>query len=216
MTRTFHPWQFHAQDNGQSIVLPDGCRDILVIQKQNAPDVLHLTEWDHQPRQIDIQAGTRMRGYRLRPGTEVSDELVKELRDTSDIPGLLAHLPQNTEWPEIIADLARADSDLPNIARQCGVGLRTLQRQFQRRSLPPPEFWRLLGRARRAALDLRSPTPLAHIAQDHGYADQAHFSRDMRRWFGFSPRALRNRPDLLLQMSEPALSTWTAEHSSIK
>jgi AraC-like DNA-binding protein len=63
---------------------------------------------------------------------------------------------------------------------------------------------------------LRGTDSLAHIALDHGYADQAHFARDMRRWFGHRPRALRQNHLLLAQMSEPALGNWTAEHSSTK
>jgi AraC-like DNA-binding protein len=116
----------------------------------------------------------------------------------------------------LIAELSAPEAELSRVAKNSGLSLRSLQRQFKRRDLPAPEFWRLLGRARRAALALRGTDPLAHIALDHGYADQAHFARDMRRWFGHSPRALRQNHMLLAQMSEPALGNWTAEHSSTK
>lgn len=37
--------------------------------------------------------------------------------------------------------------------------------------------------------------PLAELAADHGYADQAHMTRAFRRWLGITPAGLRRDPD---------------------
>jgi AraC-like DNA-binding protein len=47
-------------------------------------------------------------------------------------------------------------------------------------------FSRMLGRLQR-----RPGTGLAEIAQDAGYADQAHFNRDFRAFTGISPGRYR-------------------------
>ncbi|TXT38164.1 MAG: AraC family transcriptional regulator [Comamonadaceae bacterium] len=88
--------------------------------------------------------------------------------------------------------LALADcSSVQFACRQLGVAERSLFRHLLKASGRSPVYWRQLARARRAAQGLRSGMPLADLATEHGYADQAHFSREMRRWFGASPQALR-------------------------
>ena len=41
------------------------------------------------------------------------------------------------------------------------------------------------------------------LAADHGYADQPHMTRDLRRWFGAPPGAMRATPQ-----------RWAALHES--
>ena len=49
-------------------------------------------------------------------------------------------------------------------------------------------------------------TALADIAADVGYADQAHMSRDVRSWFGCSPRGLGAVPGLAEILAAPAFA----------
>jgi AraC-like DNA-binding protein len=216
MKQSYFEWHYQAVTDHTGFVLPDGCRDLLVIHRDAAPNQVVLTDWDIAPRAVNISRGTRMTGYRLRPGTEVTPALTQILAAGADPAEILAECPTDTAWPDLIAELSAPDANLSRIAKNSGLSLRSLQRQFKRQDLPAPEFWRLLGRARRAEVALRGTDSLAHIALDLGYADQALFARDMRRWFGHSPRALRQNHLLLAQMSEPALGNWTAEHSSTK
>ena len=59
-----------------------------------------------------------------------------------------------------------------------------------------PKRWQLLHRLDRILRDpdLISPaSSLAHLAQEHGFADQAHMSRELMRLTGASPSRLRRR-----------------------
>lgn len=78
----------------------------------------------------------------------------------------------------------------------------TLSRRSERRRYArdvgvSPKRWQLLHRLDRV---LRDPglgdreRSLAHLAQDHGFADQPHFSREMVRLTGVTPGRLRGRP----------------------
>ena len=87
-------------------------------------------------------------------------------------------------------------------AQSLGVSERSLERLTQRATGQPPRFWRALARVRRAARDLATPQPLAEIAADHGYADQAHLSRDCLRWLGQTPAALRRSPEQLATVAQ--------------
>ena len=58
---------------------------------------------------------------------------------------------------------------------------------------------RALGHAGVGAL-----LPLAHLADVHGYADQAHMARDLQRWFGASPTRLRADTRFLQGLAAPA------------
>lgn len=70
---------------------------------------------------------------------------------------------------------------------ECGLSesrLRVLARQHLGFPLSTWLIWRKLGRASKALSD---GATLSQAAQDGGFADQAHFSRVMRRMFGISP-----------------------------
>ena len=100
-----------------------------------------------------------------------------------------------------IADAARADPDIGYSAGALAGALRvtprTLRRRFARDVGISPKRWLKLHR-----LDavLRDPAladhgrPLADVAYAHGYADQAHFSREVAGFTGATPGALRRRP----------------------
>lgn len=67
-------------------------------------------------------------------------------------------------------------------------------RQFHRRCLPvfgygPRRLARVL-RLGRAIEQARTGAPLARVAADHGYVDQAHLSREMRALTGTTPAGL--------------------------
>ncbi|PID36173.1 MAG: AraC family transcriptional regulator [Rhodobacterales bacterium] len=206
----FCRWEYTTTADETVTVLPDGCCDVLLVSQGGCP-ALRLTGWDSGPRVVRIAAGTYMTGYRLRPGVRVDVDVFRGGLDNlvqADAWVAEGILP---EWEsiELIEALGTAAGTVARIARQQGVSPRTLQRHFRRLSLPSPAFWRLLGRARRAAQVLASDAPLVEIACQHGYSDQAHMTRESLRWFGKTPRQLRQSPDVLWGMAQPGLGTWS-------
>jgi AraC-like DNA-binding protein len=83
---------------------------------------------------------------------------------------------------------------LEEVAALCGLAPRTLMRRLASEGR---SFQTLLDEARRQrALWLLQQTGLSveEIAAQLGYADTSNFSRTVRRWFGTTPRALRQSP----------------------
>lgn len=209
-----HRWTYAVGANEVSVVLPDGCVDLLVLSCGRAgSEVLQVTDWDFAPRLVRLDAGTCLTGYRLRPGTtldlaefEIADRDVSNL-DT-EIEALTRH---DQEISEIIDALCLPGNSVHRLARQQGVSERTLQRRFRHLSLPTPAFWRQLGRARRAVQALPCRVPLAEIAAHYGYSDQAHMTREFVRWFGWTPVQLRRSPAAIADLAQPGLGNWSLE-----
>ncbi len=209
----FVRWTSQITQRRSFTILPDGCRDILIDRQGQVT----LTDWDMQPRKITLQPGAQLTGYRLRPGIIIDKADLADIKSRDDAEALISHArSENTDIDLAISVLGRESLMINTVATRLGVSLRTLQRQFQRRALPHPEFWRMLGRARRAAIALSSDMTLTDIAGTHGYSDQAHMTRACRHWFGHTPQQIRRDAGLLSDINQPALGTWTGEHISTR
>ena len=99
-----------------------------------------------------------------------------------------------------VLDQADGDLRVADLARQLGVGLRTLQTRFlDAVGITPKEY----ARVRRLQALLRTldaeREAIADAAALHGYSDQSHATRDLLRFTGTTParlvRALRGDPD---------------------
>jgi AraC-like DNA-binding protein len=76
------------------------------------------------------------------------------------------------------------------LARSAGAHPRTLTRLFERGvGLSPKRFARIV-RLQSALRSLPDDVSWASVAREYGYADQAHFIREVRDLFGAPPRAL--------------------------
>ena len=214
----FHEWHHQSADGALSSIFPDGCRDVLVIRKpREAPSVV-LTQLDLRVRTIGLAAGTEITGYRLRPGAVVDKAVLHAISLAPEkAPSILAEvvaLPPNLE--EVIGACTQSVGGLGAISGNLGVSVRTMQRIFRAAALPPPDFWRLLARARRAVGLLQSSASLADIASDCGYSDQAHMTRETLRWFQKSPARIRRDVRLHHLLSQPGLGNWTGEQISTR
>jgi AraC-like DNA-binding protein len=120
-------------------------------------------------------------------------------RDPADAARLmLADLQPRPEdeadWPDL---LARALHDDPGLclgawAAARGLHLGSVSRGFRQVFGMTPVGYRLVQRTRRAIAAVRtSAEPLSLIAQDCGFADQAHMSRAIRKLAQVTPAALR-------------------------
>ena len=212
----YHRWEYSVTADETVVVQPDGCRDLILVSRQGEPDAIRMTEWDSQPQVVHLQAGTKLFGYRLSPGTTIaSTVLTNEKLSSATLEEMIeSKATGNTEIFELIDALARSNSTVEQVARQSGRTARTLQRHFRGLSLPSPDYWRLLGRARRSVRALPCRVPLAEIAHEYGYSDQAHMTREFVRWFGSSPSRLRQDRDSISGFDQPGLGNWLNESRS--
>ena len=113
-----------------------------------------------------------------------------------------ASFPPDAMVERAVESLDAVDGDLriAALAKQLGVGLRTLQARFLAAvGMTPKEY----ARVRRLQALLRTldseRSAIADAAARHGFNDQAHATHDLVRWTGTTParlvRALRADPD---------------------
>lgn len=103
-----------------------------------------------------------------------------------------AHPP--ADWPDALAVELLQDPScrLESWARGHGLAPETVSRRFHAVFGVTPARFRAEARARRAfALITGSDAPLARIAAEAGFADQAHLSRATHALTGYPPRAWR-------------------------
>jgi AraC-like DNA-binding protein len=207
-------WHHTVDRPACDLVLPDGCRDLIMVEAPGAKPSGFVSELHTAPvLATDFAPGTRLNGYRLAPGTWI---------DTSRLLARVAETPEDLLRPESLIEEhcarspaiveafaaieARPEATPAQLARRLAVAPRTLQRLFRDNALTVPGFWLRLARARRAALQLGDGAPLADIAADAGYADQAHMTRAFRRWFGTTPARLRTDTRRLVLLAQSGLA----------
>jgi AraC-like DNA-binding protein len=216
----FHQWHHRAKTAAFARIYPDGCRDVLIVRGGGRPDRVFLTAFDFRPRAVALVPGTTLTGYRLRPGAVLSGGTVAAIATDPDAAGDILEdalaARDGDDLGEMIHALAAPGKAVKTVARSHGVSPRTLQRRFADYRLPPPDFWRLLGRARYAGGLLATHAPLAEIAAAGGFSDQAHMTREFARWFGGSPAQLRGDSGFLKLLRQPALGNWTGEQISTR
>ena len=194
-------WSFRAEESCSALVLPDGCRDLILRHPPGGRPHWFVSDLSRQPYDVAVEAETVMRGFRLRPGTELAAEagLLADLqgRDDDDAQ-ILARLSGHARLDRRVAEALEclAETGDAQAARRLGVTPRTLQRLLRTATGQEPAAWAQLARVRRAGRAVAAhDAPLAELAADHGYADQAHMTRAFRRWLGITPAGLRRDPD---------------------
>lgn len=195
-------WSFRAGESCSALVLPDGCRDLILRHPPGARPHWFVSDLSRQPYDVMVAGGTVMRGFRLRPGTELTAEagLLADLQGRDDDDAhILARLSGHARLDHRVAEAldCLAETGVAQAARRLGVTPRTLQRLLRTATGQEPAAWAQLARVRRAgrAVAAAHDAQLADLAADHGYADQSHMTRAFRRWLGITPAGLRRDPD---------------------
>lgn len=214
----YQRWTDTVTVDQATLVFPDGCQDLLIISWPGQRAEVRLTPFDLGPRWVELPAGTEITGYRLQPGYTLGPETFEAVvRRPHEVETRLGgDLAFSADAHEAIKALSREGATLASASKDVGVSVRSVQRRLQNLSLPCPDYWRLLARARRAANHLEQALPIAEIAFISGYSDQAHMTRDFIRWFGATPGALRHDGELCDHIRQPGLGNWTAEQSSTR
>jgi AraC-like DNA-binding protein len=195
-------WRHTARRADAVLILPDGCVDLIGYQPPGEPPRWKLSPLIDRASRVASPAGQRYAGYRLQPGATIkADALLSAMEglELDDTPGALARLDAAVALDERVNEALQAladERDLNRAQRQLGVSERSLQRLVSATTGRPPLYWKRLARLRRAARALGSDNPLAHIAADHGFADQAHMNLEFQRWMGLTPLQVRQRADV--------------------
>lgn len=203
-------WHFAARERTTLQVAPDGCRDLIVVSPHAGAPACLVSALASTMETPSFAPGDRAVGVRLRPGAQVDERALAGLLaggeradDTDLLSAIGAAVRLDARVCEALACLREAPA-LATAQRRLGVSERSLERLLSRSTQRGPLLWRNLARARRCARALAGEEPLADLAAAHGYADQAHLTRDLRRWFGATPTALRAMPAFLGSLAAPA------------
>ncbi|CAN7670396.1 helix-turn-helix domain-containing protein [Acidovorax sp. LjRoot117] len=218
-------WQQSTTEPGATVVLPDGCCDLILHVDAAGRPAWQVSPLADAAVTVPGAAHEFWRGYRLRPGTVVqapaliraaqaiwSQAVRRALWSSQQVhidatveqqllDAIDTHTHLEARVQEALHTLAHT-ATVAAAARSLGVSERSLERLTRAATQQPPSYWRALARVRRAAQALGGSEALAGIAADHGYADQAHLSRDCLRWLGQSPSALRRSPGLLATVAQ--------------
>lgn len=207
-------WDFFATTACRSVVLPDGCRDLILLRPAQGEPSWFVSPLADTAYPVASAAGQAYIGLRFHPAARIdAPRLLAALRarDGSALPWdavapLVEAVHDHVHLDARIVEALTALSECTSVAaarRRLGVGARSMERLLAAGTGRPPGYWRGLARIRRAARDLSGNQTLAEIAADHGYADQAHMNRAFRAWFGCSPGRFRIAPDLRALAAEP-------------
>lgn len=206
-------WSSKADAPGVTLVAADGCFDLIVRLAARGVSAFVYTPVARAHCSA-VDAGDHLVGVRLRPGFGAalveSPRLTRiaELRGVEcpdDLEDLVVNAVENHEMqPSIVADFVDEARSTAGSLRLTGRGSAARERELQRAcrrwiGLSPKSFLRI-ERAWAAREAILIGSPLAMIAADLGYADQAHLTREVRELLGVTPRALRpvgNLQDLM-------------------
>jgi AraC-like DNA-binding protein len=212
-------WEQGTTIGQQQRVVPDACVDLIWTRER-----LSIAGPDTQPRVVTLPPGSRLIGVRLRPGTagavlglpaselrdispdaadvlgrDVAAALLDALAAGSDPHALLLRAVQlrGVREPDplvraAVVALGRPRARVGPVAAELGVSARQLQRRVTDAVGYTPKMLARVLRFRR--LQALAPAPLAVLALDAGYADQAHMTAEVTRLAGVSPvRFLKDR-----------------------
>jgi AraC-like DNA-binding protein len=212
-------WEQIAEVQRAQHVVPDACVDLIWTGER-----VIVAGPDTGPRWVTLGPGSRLVGVRLRPGVAggVLGVPASELRDVSpdavDVLGrdcaiaLLDALLAGADAHAVLVDavhrrhirepdpligaavaaLGRPGATVGDVADDLGVSARQLQRRVGHAVGYGPK---MLARVLRfGRLQRLGPAPLAELALDAGYADQAHMTAEVTRLAGVSPVRFLTRP----------------------
>ena len=212
-------WEQTTVARHEQRVVPDACVDLIWSGKG-----LSVAGPDTRARVVALSPGSRLVGVRLRPGGAgavlglPASELCDTSPDAADVLGrevaaaLLEALaggqgphvllrravtPRGACEPDplvaaAVRALGRPRARVGAVASELGVSARQLQRRIHDAVGYGPKMLQRVLRFRR--LQALPPAPLAELALEAGYADQAHMTAEVTELAGVSPvRFLKDR-----------------------
>lgn len=205
-------WEQATAAGYEQRVVPDACLDLIW-----SGEGLHVAGPDTRARVVELAPGSRLVGVRLQPGAagavlglpaselcdispdaadvlgrEVAAALREALAAAQDPHALLRRAVElrGVREPDplvaaAVRALGRPRARVGVVAVELGVSARQLQRRVSDAVGYGPKVLARVLRFRR--LQALSPAPLAELALDAGYADQAHMTAEVTQLAGVSP-----------------------------
>ena len=200
-------WDHAPQESSVIVVLPDGCRDLILRTSAHNNSTWFISHISNSSYHVNCYGNEQFTGYRLKPGAIIDEKLTASLlkRKYQDESHVLSMLDDFVKFDVRLTESLNCLKKVSSIAeasRLLGVTERTLERLVIKFTGYTPTYWKNLARVRRAAQALSSTHSFAAVAFEHGYADQAHMSRDFRQWFGVSPTAFKDDASLMASIME--------------
>jgi AraC-like DNA-binding protein len=201
-------WARDVAADATVTVLPDGCVDLVLRD-----GVVVVAGPDTGPAPTAVRAGQRILGVRFHPGAagaalgvpahELRDGRVAledvwgaAARPFDDLEALAAAVARRAATPDPAAVHAaallarRPEVPVPALAAHVGLSERQLRRRFADGVGLGPKAFARVARFQRALALARDGVPLARVAADAGFADQAHLAHEVRALAGRPPSAL--------------------------
>ncbi len=203
-------WHNNPASDSVSIVLPDGCRDLIVKTSGKAKPVCFVSPLFDTAQAVSVDNRTSLTGFRLKPGAVIDEQALLSFAascpfDSQRLENAIDDfVTVSPRVQESLACLSGGCGSIHQAAKQLGVSDRTLQRTIMNGTGRSPGYWLQLARARSAARSLMRPGSLVTLAWRHGFSDQSHMNREFRRWFRATPGELSKADDLLAQLNSPA------------
>jgi len=163
----------------------------------------YVTTLDESARLVTTERDEDIGGFRLNPATTTDNAALLQCvegRHYSELDVTAAiedSAVLDLDTLDALTCLSKDNASVASAARTLGVSTRTLQRKLLSSTSKSPVFWYSLARARKAAASMLSDIGFAEIALAHGYSDQSHFTREITRWFRYTPKQLRQNPQQL-------------------
>jgi len=198
-------WESAPVVDTEFLVIPDGCRDLIMQVSPEAKPRWFISPLQDGVKVAPVGAGVFLRGFRLKPGTGINEtELLKSVNRLLDHEEAHSRINDACRLPQSVAEaLACLASDVNSVedsAKLLGVNKRTLQRLLLRETGKPPLYWRMLARVRQAAFAVSESAPLSEVAYAFQFADQAHMTREFKRWLDITPSKIKNESTYFKQL----------------
>lgn len=209
-------WCFEADASRESLVAADGCFDLILRIAPRGDRTAFVYTPVAAAHRVSVETGTRMFGVRLQPGygaavVDHADELrALAERASGEGPALLERIEalvvsaaSTARPPDVVPEFVSRARETAGDYRLTSPSTRAAERELQRAcrrwlGLSPKAFLRI-QRAWAARQRIREGQPLATVAAELGFADQAHLTREVHQLLGVTPRELR--PVAILQDS---------------
>lgn len=214
-------WSSSAADPSSGLVLPDGCIDLLRRAEGSEGELL-VAGPDTRAQTVERDPSTTWTGLRFAPGHAPSflgvpgDALRDQRVPLADLwgPGrardlvervaravhagaaleeIAAQAPPRDPATVATVRLLAGGRTVAEVADAVGLGVRTLHRRSLAAFGYPPQVLGRVLRLQRAVAGLRSGLSASRVAQEAGFADQAHLAREVRVFTGTSPRSFQPR-----------------------